>query len=189
MTSRQIEIDRAELSLSARAEIAAGFGRALTRKELAELVGVPPSEILHDARYGLVISRYHNGRFEIQPEEAANYIRRKILPPPRPVTLSPIPAREKPARPGVYFLRHEQLVKIGMAGDIRKRVAAIQYVCPVAPSLIFEILTADRAEAKQLEASLHRRFASSRVRGEWFTREPLIATFIEEEQQRRSGSR
>jgi hypothetical protein len=76
----------------------------------------------------------------------------------------------------VYFIRHGQHIKIGVTTQTaERRIAGMQL--PPGAHLVAKIPGADGETEKQL----HRRFAASRVKGEWFTSTPeleaLISTF------------
>jgi len=76
----------------------------------------------------------------------------------------------------VYFIRHGQHVKIGVTQmGSTGRFKSMQL--PPGAKVVAEIPNAEYAH----EAELHRRFAASRVHGEWFASTPelesLIATF------------
>jgi len=76
----------------------------------------------------------------------------------------------------VYFLREwgndESPIKIGFSGDITERVRQLRYTT----GLDLELLAWFPATLS-VERDLHKRFAASRVRGEWFkpTKELLDA--------------
>ena len=78
---------------------------------------------------------------------------------------------DPPRLSGVYVLLCGDRVKIGVADNIRKRIQHIRSMCPYEVRL----LAVMRGDAK-LEASLHERFASSRLHCEWFgVTEDLVA--------------
>lgn len=69
-----------------------------------------------------------------------------------------------PTGPGVYCIQGAgQFVKIGKASNIRRRVAELQAYHPVALRLL-AVLSDD----PRREGHFHRRFAGSRLNGEWF---------------------
>ena len=65
----------------------------------------------------------------------------------------------------IYFIRAQgkRAVKIGHAANPRRRLYSLQIGSSLPLSLV-ALLDGDRKE----EADLHRRFASQRIRGEWF---------------------
>lgn len=81
----------------------------------------------------------------------------------------------------VYFisaspnLRVGCLVKIGMASNARRRLAAIQVHHPK-PLHLLATITGGRP----LERDIHERFAESRTRGEWFRITPELKAYIKE---------
>lgn len=85
-------------------------------------------------------------------------------------------AQRQAERNCVYFIRHGRHVKIGVTTTgAHQRMASMQL--PPGAELVAMIPQARRDQ----ETELHRRFAASRVRGEWFASTPeleaLIATF------------
>lgn len=79
----------------------------------------------------------------------------------------------------VYFVRAKrcQVVKIGIANDVRARFAALQTNSPDALKLLGVIRS---AEAAALESSLHARFGHRRTHGEWFQVHDELTAFIKE---------
>lgn len=82
------------------------------------------------------------------------------------------PAIDPPSHRGfggfVYFIQCATLqspVKIGLTDDVARRLKTIRSSCPAPASLVAAVWTMD---AKKLEQSLHRRFQSFRIHGEWF---------------------
>jgi len=65
----------------------------------------------------------------------------------------------------VYFIRQGNHVKIGKAGNPRKRFRQLQCANP-APLELLAII--DGPDGHALEKELHRQFAHLRVNGEWF---------------------
>jgi len=83
--------------------------------------------------------------------------------------------REKSS--GVYFIQSgdDGPVKIGLAQNPRNRLAGLQTSHPVKLKLLAFILQGGR----DLEKSLHARFRSSRLNGEWFTLTPALQEIID----------
>jgi hypothetical protein len=92
------------------------------------------------------------------------------LPPARPVQRR----EEKPVLAGVYFIRADQEVKIGMSNNVHQRMKALSTMSPVPLELLAVV-----AGAHLEEAQLHRKFAHLRMHGEWFRAEPELLDFIE----------
>lgn len=88
----------------------------------------------------------------------------------------PKPEPEVPKRNCVYFVqaRHLGLIKIGFSGNPQKRLRSLKTGSPDELSILKVIKGSPR-----LEAELHRRFVSDRVRGEWFKPSPALLSFIE----------
>jgi hypothetical protein len=78
-------------------------------------------------------------------------------------------------QPVIYFLQDSAscLVKIGFALDVQSRVATLQTASP-ARLVLLACMDGDR----HTEARLHQRFASARVRGEWFRPVPTLLSFL-----------
>lgn len=73
----------------------------------------------------------------------------------------------------VYFLQDEDgFVKIGHAQDVKARVAVLQ----TASRQTLRLLGAMPGGRRE-EAALHRRFAPTRARGEWFAPTPTLLVF------------
>ena len=75
----------------------------------------------------------------------------------------------------VYFIGGELgAIKIGLAGDVSKRLATIQSNSPISVRVMASI-----AGGRDLEMAYHKRFAASRLHGEWFERTPELLAEIE----------
>lgn len=85
------------------------------------------------------------------------------------------PARRAPSR--VYFIKAETtgLIKIGCAVDPEARLRTLQTGCPDRLALL-----ASMAGGQGDERALHERFASARIRGEWFSPREELVRFVEE---------
>lgn len=79
-------------------------------------------------------------------------------------------------KPCVYLLRnpHTKLVKIGQTADFPKRRRALELQGGAELEVEEWVECETPSDAKALEAELHRRFASLRKIGEWFTDDPEI---------------
>jgi hypothetical protein len=74
----------------------------------------------------------------------------------------------------VYFVRCvDDLVKIGVAGDVNDRLSALQVGCPYELKLWGTLRGGPRAEQ-----ALHAAFAYYRFRGEWFSMDALAKRTI-----------
>lgn len=83
------------------------------------------------------------------------------------------------ALPAVYFAQcgEEGPVKIGWtAGPVEARLRQLQVGSPEELRLLGTLHTEDAAE---LERELHGRFASYRVRGEWYQAEGELLAFLQ----------
>lgn len=74
----------------------------------------------------------------------------------------------------VYFAAADDVVKIGLARDPAKRLAALQTSHPKKLTLLLVL-----PGGRDLEQRLHERFARYRVGGEWFRRDGHLRNFIE----------
>lgn len=76
--------------------------------------------------------------------------------------------------PMIYFIRHgNKRVKIGRSIEVDRRLSEIRVGLPGKARILY--LTPGGAD---LEGSLHRRFASDRVNGEWFQYSQAIRDWI-----------
>lgn len=80
----------------------------------------------------------------------------------------------------IYFVlnTHCSAVKIGRAKDVDKRLKSLQSASPVRLKVLKIIDTKAGKEAKNLEKSLHERFAHLRLTGEWFRYEDELLEYI-----------
>lgn len=86
-----------------------------------------------------------------------------------------------PSRPGVYFIQTRDKagpIKIGVAKDVAARIRSIQTSHPW-PLALLLVLDGDVT----LEHSLHQRFASCRLHGEWFEASKPLLRFIAKAQE------
>lgn len=74
----------------------------------------------------------------------------------------------------IYFLSSNNLIKIGLTTNIKKRMAAISTMCS-APIELLGFIDGN----KNTEASLHQKFANIRSHGEWFNKTDDLINFIE----------
>ena len=75
----------------------------------------------------------------------------------------------------IYFVRSGDLVKIGYASSVEKRIPTLRTSNPNA-IVVLGAMTGDM----EAERALHERFAKHRVRGEWFVLCDEIVGFIQE---------
>jgi Meiotically up-regulated gene 113 len=81
----------------------------------------------------------------------------------------------------VYFARINDMIKIGFATNVARRIAGLQSGSPIA----IEVL-ATQSGSPRLEKQLHHRFASLRQSGEWFRPGPNLLAYIEEQRSPRN---
>lgn len=99
-------------------------------------------------------------------------------------------AKDLPKDRYVYFLQcgADGPIKIGSAGDVRRRVAMLQIGCPFKLHLLFWFRCDEGCEfdANFVERWIHKHAEPARIRGEWFDGPPIaraakrIAELIEE---------
>lgn len=91
-------------------------------------------------------------------------------------TYGPLRAYRPRARGFVYFVLagDRELVKIGWARNVEKRVAELQVGSPEELSVVLTL-----RGAPSLELELHERFFDLRLRGEWFTYRGELRRFVE----------
>lgn len=75
----------------------------------------------------------------------------------------------------VYFLRFENLIKIGYTEDVEFRCKALQAMSPVELKLVAVIEDVD----SKFEKELHKRFKKFRSHGEWFFINDELRNLIE----------
>lgn len=76
----------------------------------------------------------------------------------------------------VYFVRSpDGSIKIGVSGDVRKRVQSLNNTVPGGVELLCTLMG-----SRHLEAYLHRRFRESRIGGEWFSPVEGLLALIED---------
>ena len=78
----------------------------------------------------------------------------------------------------VYFIRDDApgAIKIGSAIDPKGRMASLQTSCPATLTLLGAI-----SGGQAREKELHARFATLRIRGEWFTCQDELKGFLEQQ--------
>jgi hypothetical protein len=69
----------------------------------------------------------------------------------------------------VYIFRAGRKVKVGRAGDIARRVAALQGGCPHKITPVLAVGPFDSPIASSIERESHRRMRNKRAQGEWFS--------------------
>jgi len=79
---------------------------------------------------------------------------------------------------GMYFLHWRGYIKIGQAGDVVRRRWSIVSAMPI--GVIEPLGWIPSLSAGLQEAFIHRIFAESRGRGEWFEDGPQLRAFIDE---------
>ena len=68
----------------------------------------------------------------------------------------------------VYFIKAGDHVKIGIAQDVKSRIAALQTGQALKIDFCGALRNISRDEARKYERHLHKFFSNSRARGEWF---------------------
>lgn len=74
----------------------------------------------------------------------------------------------------VYFLEADNLIKIGVTGNVKSRVSSLQTGCPSEVKLIKTVRGGPATEKR-----IHARFNHLRVRGEWFEKTEELISYIE----------
>jgi hypothetical protein len=78
----------------------------------------------------------------------------------------------------VYFVECQDVVKIGKARNVSRRISAISTASPFKLRLLFAIRTSDMS---YLEGEMHSRFRSKRTRNEWFALDAMDLAGIRRE--------
>lgn len=86
----------------------------------------------------------------------------------------PLRAEDWNARLYLYLVRASDYVKIGVTGDVNRRMANMKCGCPF-PLEIVSVRTLPRVLAHQVERRVHAHFAEVRMQGEWFQLDVLEA--------------
>jgi hypothetical protein len=76
-------------------------------------------------------------------------------------------------RSGVYFVQYGRRIKIGRSADLMVRISEIERSLPGKLDVLLLW-----PGGLQEELAFHRRFADSRVHGEWFNKSQKLMTFI-----------
>lgn len=81
----------------------------------------------------------------------------------------------------VYFVEAEGVdrIKIGSTADLKKRLADLRNISPITLHLLAVV-----EGGVAVERTLHDRFASSRLHGEWFAASPELRALIQDIQER-----
>jgi hypothetical protein len=80
---------------------------------------------------------------------------------------------------GIYFIRCQQLVKIGLSENIPRRLHNLSNMVPFDLQLL-AVQPCFLPEIRERELELHERFKVLRHRGEWFRLEEPLTSFIRE---------
>ena len=83
----------------------------------------------------------------------------------------------------IYFILNDdsQAVKIGIAKNVKRRLASLQTSSPSGLKLLGTIKTKSVNDARKIEKSLHKRFDENRIRGEWFKADVELLDYIKQE--------
>jgi len=73
-----------------------------------------------------------------------------------------------------YIVEAGPFVKIGYTMNIDKRFESLQTACPYEVSMVCLFPYTTEELAREMELDLHRKFKKFRVRGEWFTKAPVL---------------
>jgi hypothetical protein len=113
----------------------------------------------------------------VSPSTVEAWVKLGLLPPPRGIgghRLWKWAEVERCIDGKVYFLEAGDLIKIGFSRDLRSRIGAILASLPFPSVLLHSIVGTER-----MERYFHNRFATFRVRKEWFRKEPRLIEYIE----------
>ena len=83
----------------------------------------------------------------------------------------------------IYFILNydSQAVKIGIAKNVKRRLASLQTSSPSELKLLGTMKTKSVNDAKKIEKSLHTRFDENRIRGEWFKADTELLNYIKQQ--------
>lgn len=74
----------------------------------------------------------------------------------------------------VYFILCEDMIKIGVSGNVSRRLKELKTSNPKDMEIIHVIPFKDRKEAYKEEARLHAKYSSSKLGGEWFDKYDIL---------------
>lgn len=135
-------------------------GREVPQADQRDALARRADELLSQGRLGL--SRHVNKKLAKRKARLA-YLER--------VAAAPLPPKRAPALPGdqgVYVIGATGYpMKIGIAADVRKRLATIQTGCPE-KLRVYLFLDVPSGSARLIEQECHQRLAAHRKNGEWF---------------------
>lgn len=83
----------------------------------------------------------------------------------------------------IYFILNydSQAVKIGIAKNVKRRLASLQTSSPSELELLSTIKTKSVNNARKIEKSLHEKFDKNRIRGEWFKANVELLDYIKQQ--------
>lgn len=83
----------------------------------------------------------------------------------------------------IYFILNydSQAVKIGIAKNVKRRLASLQTSSPSELKLLATIKTKSVNDARKIEKSLHKRFDKHCIRGEWFKADVELLDYIKQQ--------
>lgn len=83
----------------------------------------------------------------------------------------------------IYFILNydSQAVKIGIAKNVKRRLASLQTSSPSKLELLGIIKTKSVNNARKIEKLLHEKFAKNRIRGEWFKANVELLDYIKQQ--------
>lgn len=145
----------------------------ITIATAAQLCGVCEDTIRHWIQRGhiqaIILS---SGDVRLNP-----HVRDDVYRVVTPSVMTPLPKRAPP-RCGVYFVQCGEFTKIGFSYDIQRRYLYIAASNPHGTTLSLVVNHGTPLAARQHERHLHKHFAASRHRYEWFRTEPDVAAYI-----------
>lgn len=81
-------------------------------------------------------------------------------------------------RPGVYFIRLHDFIKIGQASCVVTRASILKPYWPIAAQNLGYIPEQDTTTRRELESEIHELFGKIRHRHEWFHATPELMDYI-----------
>lgn len=151
--------------------------RGYSPEHAAELVGCTVSELHRDCPH---IRLTPGGRVKAFWGSDLIAYSRTRNPTPEPIIRAPLIQSDSDRR-GVYVVHAEgtDRYKIGIASNLRRRLASLRAMSPVPLKLVLFIERRNRRDCSKHERDLHLRFAGSRLHGEWFAGSPDLIAFLE----------
>lgn len=145
----------------------------ISLEDAARYLRLAPSTLRKRAAAGRVPGIKQGGRWRFSPRELKAYLDqfRNDAPPTSEAVL-----KELGYLKHVYVIRCGDLVKIGVAADVKERWRSLSTANPAIEPVIYQ--TPAIANAREIEKYAHRALYSHRFKGEWFRCDASVAVDV-----------